>query len=252
METDDGKIKNKLVISSDGLLNKTKKKKNGEIGVYFGYEGEEIDFILPTQESLNSSNLLKQFNLSECNNKTNGVFFKIFFNQNTKKYYLQDMGAGYGTFIKIQKSFLVKKNTIINIGETYLVFFFETKNSQNSKIIEGNESNKQKINKPNFHGKELYLKIYSNIENYKFYKFGNDEKTYLIGRSDKCDIIIHDEMLSRIHCRLRYVNSNWSILDGEESSPSTNGTWEYASEPSIIKNGMIFKSNSCNFNCKYL
>ena len=59
-------------------------------------------------------------------------------------------------------------------------------------------------------------------------------------------------MLSRIHCILTYIDNNWYIRDGnEEGNDSTNGTWLYASDEIEIKEGLIFKSNSCNFLCQY-
>ena len=80
----------------------------------------------------------------------------------------------------------------------------------------------------------------------------NVEKIYQIGRSDKCDVYIRDKMLSRIHCIIFYIDNNWYIKDGNENgNESTNGTWIYANEETEIKEGMRFKSNSCNFYCKF-
>lgn len=164
------------------------------------------------------------------------IFFKIFFNINTHLYYLQDMGAGYGTFIKITDEVIIKENIIINVGETYLIFSFDKKNCSE-------EENPD----------DLYLKIYSNENEYEpiILKY-TIKPLYTLGRSEKCDVIIEDGMLSRIHCVLYYNNNVWAIRDGNENGlPSTNGTWVYASEETEIVEGMIFKSNSCNFVCKY-
>jgi hypothetical protein len=37
------------------------------------------------------------------------------------KYYLKDMGFGFGTFIKIQSETILKDNSLINIGDSYIV-----------------------------------------------------------------------------------------------------------------------------------
>ena len=42
-----------------------------------------------------------------------------------------------------------------------------------------------------------------------------------------------------------------NFKDGnEEGNESTNGTWIYALDDIEIKDGMKFKSNSCNFVCR--
>jgi hypothetical protein len=60
-------------------------------------------------------------------------------------------------------------------------------------------------------------------------------------------------MLSRIHCTIEYrENVGWIIRDGflnktkdgsMENKFSTNGTWIYAMDDTIINEGMIFKAN---------
>lgn len=38
------------------------------------------------------------------------------------KYYLRDLGHGFGTFIKILEEIKIKQNLLMNIGENYIVF----------------------------------------------------------------------------------------------------------------------------------
>jgi len=59
-------------------------------------------------------------------------------------------------------------------------------------------------------------------------------------------------MLSRVHCELSFIDNNRYIKDGNEDRvESTNGTWEYANDETEIKERMNFKSNFCNFLCKF-
>ena len=103
-----------------------------------------------------------------------------------------------------------------------------------------------------FNEDDLFLKIYSNEQEYDPIIIQSNDRSYQIGRSDKCDIYIKDRMLSRVHCILVYIDNNWYIKDGNESkNESTNGTWIFANEEIEIKDGMKFKSNSCNFICKF-
>lgn len=173
------------------------------------------------KEKNNSNNLL-----NKSLEKYKNVFFKIFYDNDKHIYYLLDLGIGYGTFFKIEEDASIKENTIVNIGESYLVFTFQNN--------------------------DLYLKIYSNEKEYNPMIIQSNDKIYQIGRSDKCEVYIKDKMLSRIHCILFYIDNNWYIKDGNESgNESTNGTWVYANEEAEIKEGMKFKSNSCNFLCKF-
>ena len=170
--------------------------------------------------------------------KNKNIFFKIYYNSANETFYLMDMGVGYGTFYKIEEETIIKENNIINIGESYLIFSF-------NKI---NEDENQEIKED-----DLFLKIYSNDGQYEQKKKKKaDDKIYKLGRSEKCDVVIKDKMLSRVHCILYYLDNNWYIKDGnEKGNESTNGTWLYALEEIEIKEGMRFKSNSCNFICNY-
>ncbi len=57
----------------------------------------------------------------EYDNRYIGRHFQISFNVESMKYYLKDLGNGFGTFIKIQSEVLLKDNSLINIGDSYLV-----------------------------------------------------------------------------------------------------------------------------------
>ena len=133
----------------------------------------------------------------------------------------------------------IKENTIINIGDTYLVFTFN---------IPVEISNEVSFN----HDNALYLQVYSGKKKYEpvIISKGN-KKIYTIGRSEINDVMIEDKMLSRVHCFVYFDNKNWVIKDGNQSGiQSTNGTWFFAYDDVEITNGMMFKSNTYNFLCK--
>lgn len=46
-------------------------------------------------------------------------------------------------------------------------------------------------------------------------------QTQTIGRSNEADIVFHDNLVSRVHCRLSWEEGKWFLEDLE----STNGTW---------------------------
>jgi hypothetical protein len=169
--------------------------------------------------------------------KIKSAFFKIFYDYDKHIYYLLDLGVGFGTFYKIEEETALKENSIVNIGESFLVFSFR---------------NKEMETEEQFNEDDLILKIYSNEQEYDPIIIQDINRVYQVGRSDKCDIYIKDRMLSRIHCIIFFNDNNWYIKDGNENkNESTNGTWMFANEETEIREGMKFKSNSCNFVCKF-
>ena len=172
----------------------------------------------------NNNNLL-------TSNDYKNAFFKIFYNIDKNTYYLIDLGVGYGTFYKIEDEAAIKENTIVNIGENYLVFSFKIADPNNNNNNSDSNNSNDEIDEEG-----LYLKIYSNEGEYEPILIQNKNRIFQIGRSEKCDIYIKDKMLSRVHCRLFYIENNWYIKDGNESeNESTNGTWVYAMKKLKLK-----------------
>jgi hypothetical protein len=211
-----------LHINNEGLENSLRNMKDGI--TYFGFikdynkdnHNSEIDYIINPKDE-------------EYDERYIGRHFKIEYYSNVNKYYIQDLGFGFGTFIKIIDELKIKDNYLVNIGETYLVFTIDENNKINIKIFSGNEK-------------------------YEPFSFNNDilEPIY-IGRDCDCIISIEDKRLSRIHCTLNYNNEYkyWFLKDGGKNGFSTNGTWLYAAEEYEIYDGMIFKTNHNLFKCKY-
>ena len=208
-----------LHINNEGLENSLRNKKDGI--TYFGFIKDynknninnEIDYIINPKDE-------------EYDERYIGRHFKIEFNVN--KYFIQDLGFGFGTFIKIINELKIKDNYLVNIGETYLVFTID----------------ENKIN----------IKIFSGNEKYEPFIFNNDIiEPIFTGRDCDCLISIEDKRLSRIHCTLNYNKENkfWFLKDGGNNNFSTNGTWLYAAEEYEIFDGMIFKTNHNLFKCKY-
>ena len=210
-----------LHINYQGLENSLRQLKDGI--TYFGFlkdynqddNNNEIDYIINPKGE-------------EYDDRYVGRHFKIEYYSNNNKYYIQDLGFGFGTFIKIIDELIIKDNYLVNIGETYLVFTIDENGKINIKIFSGNEK-------------------------YEPYSFNNDIiKSIYIGRDCDCDISIEDKRLSRIHCTLNYNKDNnyWFLKDGGDHGNSTNGTWLYATDEYEIYDGMVFKTNHNLFKCK--
>ena len=221
-----------LHIDKYGLKNSIRNEKDGI--TYFGFQSEEelntnpyIDYLLGPKDQ-------------EYDEQFIGKHFQIRFDEKSKKYYIKDLGNGFGTFIKLIKETKIKDNLLINIGETYIVFSFK------------NETEK-----------EIIIKIFTGDEQCNTYFFNSDnEKNIIIGRAPKlCNVFVEDKMLSRIHCCVNYKEEQkddgikkkgWYIRDGNmEGKKSTNDTWFYSAEETLINDGMIFKTNHNLFKCIY-
>ena len=214
-----------LHLDEFGLKNSIRNKGDGF--TYFGFQTEEslnsepyIDYLLGPKDQ-------------EYDEQFIGKHFQIRFDNDTKKYYIKDLGNGFGTFIKLINEEKIKDNLLINIGETYIVFSFNNDNEN-----------------------ELIIKLFSGEEQQSSYTFNSEnQKCIIIGRdSYLCDIIIDDKMLSRVHCCINYKEKGnekgWFIKDGNlEGKKSTNDTWFYSAEETLIYNQMIFKTNHNLFKC---
>ena len=222
----------KLHINKDHLENSLRNENDGKI--YFGFQKDlnisnekpYIDYLLSPKDN-------------DYDNKFIGIHFQIRYDENNFKYYIKDLGSGYGTFIKLVDSLKIKNNLLINIGDTFIVFSFKENDEKNENIT---------------------LKIFTGNEQTEIYEFNSEKKNIIIGRDTACDVYIEDKMLSRKHCYI-YYNKNenennseenycWYIKDGDlNGKKSTNDTWLYSLEDTLIYDQMIFKTNHNLFKC---
>ncbi len=220
----------KLHINKDHLDNSLRNGKDGKI--YFGYQKDlnilnekpYIDYLLLPKDN-------------DYDSKFIGIHFQIRYDKNNYKYYIKDLGSGYGTFIKLVESLKIKNNLLINIGDTFIVFSFKENDEKNENIT---------------------LKIFTGNEQSEIYEFNSKKKIIIIGRETSCDVHIEDKLLSRKHCYIYYNNNEnknedyycWYIKDGDlNGKKSTNDTWLYSLEDTLIYDKMIFKTNHNLFKC---
>ena len=104
----------------------------------------------------------------------------IKYDEDNFKYYIQDLGSGYGTFIKLVNPLKIVNNLLINVGDTFIVF---TLNKENENLI---------------------LKLFTGDEQSETYEYSPDKKIITIGRDKSSDIYIEDKLLSRKQCYILY------------------------------------------------
>ena len=230
----------KIEINALGMVQGSKRKEKDGI-TYFGLidennsyidttSNEDIDYIINANDFGENNNLL-------------GRHFRIRFDINKMKYFIKDLGKGFGTFKKIIEKEKIKDSYLLNIGNSYIVCTF------------GLDEYYQEGDKIEDDDNILNIKVFSEVPQTEPHFFNPKQfKRIYIGRDISCNIIIDDSLLSRIHCTLEYDDEEgWVIYDGKiddnENKKSTNGTWLYLIEEIPIENGLIFKNNKNAFEC---
>jgi hypothetical protein len=166
------------------------------------------------------------------------------------EYYLKDLGHGFGTFIKLEDWTEITNNFLLTIGENYIVFTLGLEEDMITNEHISKEEDEEYNNLMN-------IKIFSGNIRHGQLSFNPKHSPVVIGRSPDCDVIIDDSMLSRFHCTLKFIDTKWYIIDGtvdkntNEVKASTNGSWKYAFEETLITNGMTFKANHNLFICSF-
>ena len=257
---------NTYTITPSGL--KYSKRNANDGIVLFGYEKKSV--IKKQNENINTSNniysnesLQNNINTNNINNDldfTNvftlndfvfpveekdenvGLYefpnFAIFYNLLDGNYYIKDFNTGVGALMKIKKMEL-DCNTLINIGSNYLVLYINN-NTITFKIFNNSTVSERKYNDDSIN------------QNYvtKEYRINENEDSIItIGRSQKCDIIIEDIMLSKIQAFIEYNSKTkkFYLNDGDEMKESTNGTWVFILNATKITNNFMFKAEHTLF-----
>ena len=256
---------NTYVITPSGLKNS---KRNANDGiVLFGYEKKSVikkqnenintDNNIYSNESLrnnintNNNNDLDLTNVFTLNDfvfpveekeENVGLYefpnFAIFYNLLDGNYYIKDFNTGVGALMKIKRIEL-DFNTLINIGSNYLVIYINN-DIITFKIFNNSTVSDRKYNDDSI-GQNYVTKEYRVKE--------NEDSIITIGRSQKCDIIIEDMMLSKIQAYIEYNSKTkkFYLNDGDEMKESTNGTWVFILNPTKITDNFMFKAEHTLF-----
>ena len=142
--------------------------------------------------------------------------------------------------MKVINSMKIRDNMLINIGNNYLVITFGVDDSEpeeNNTIDEN-----QKI---------LSIKVFGgDLVNYSYVFNANQVNKILIGKDEKCNVVLIDELLDDVHCMIEFKNNKgWILYDGYENKNSENGTWVSLAEDTQIYDGMLIQSNQNIYLC---
>ena len=143
--------------------------------------------------------------------------------------------------MKLINEMKIKDNTLINIGNNYVVFTLGVDE------LEPEENNifsreKEKI---------LSVKVFGGeLVNYSYAFNQSQFKKIYIGNNEECNIVLDDNLLDDFHCTIEYKKEiGWVINDGYNQKHSVNGTWVSRSEETKIFEGRIIQANQNIFLC---
>jgi hypothetical protein len=152
-----------------------------------------------------------------------GQHFCLFYDVAKDCYCVKDLSVGFGIFVKVIDSLVLKDNYLLHMGDHYLL-----------------------VNVIGDVRPELKVKVFGPLCVEKVMNFSAEESGNMrvrIGRAGFCQVVLEDNLVSKIQCCVVFDGEKWIARDGDGEKPSTNGVWLYLSEAWEIKEGMVFKTN---------
>ena len=144
--------------------------------------------------------------------------------------------------MKLVKEMKIKDNTLINIGNNYIVFTLgvdELEPNEDEDIID------EEIEKV------LSVKVFrGELINYSYVFNESQINKIYIGNNESCNIALNDNLVDDIHCSIEYNKERgWILNDGYNNKKSEIGTWVSLSDETRIFEGMIIQSNQNIYEC---
>ena len=185
------------------------------------------------------------FSTGDSNNLVeSGRQFCIRFDLNENCYMIKDcsFGSGYGSFMKLVTEMKIKDNTLINIGNNYIVFTLGVDELEPNEDEDDIDEEIEKV---------LSVKVFrGELINYSYVFNESQTNKIYIGNNESCNIVLNDNLVDDIHCSIEYNKERgWIINDGYNNKKSEIGTWISLSDEKKIFEGMIIQSNQNIYEC---
>ena len=151
----------------------------------------------------------------------------------THTLWITDLGSVCGTYVKVSNDFPVElsRGQTFLIGSDICIDIEEVSSYPLSSVpSEGPEDSltPREVSQPSI--KVTIGRIPDNEESTlnrhsQLFLAEHPRQTFRIGRSNNCDIKLNDSTISRVQCRIEFMQDRWVMLDGNEGKLSVNGTW---------------------------
>lgn len=142
------------------------------------------------------------------------------------QYFLQDLGQGKGTAVRLDKPTALVDGDVLMIGDSQILV-----------AIDNQEFS------------DITLTVFKGFGAGKKCKFAFDKKVFL-GCMKSSDIVTSSDKADRVHCTIEHCKRRWVITDGNGETHSTTGTWKAVAEPCAIEDGTVFRLGNVTLNAK--
>ena len=206
-----------VVITPSGYEQSLRSERDGY--VYFGVKkrtkgsghlkGPVVnDFVIPARDK----------------EKQAGRHFQIRYDPMANAYFARDLGLGSGLFLKLDCILRLKEPCLLLLGECYILLTLISRLAA-----------EPRLRLTLYGGMSTGQVIYFDPSDYK-------ESNLYLGRDQSCAISIDDSLVSKVQTTIRY-REGWEVIDGnaENARTSTNGTWLYVQEDTLLRPNMILK-----------
>jgi hypothetical protein len=102
--------------------------------------------------------------IKDFDQKNLGRQFRVGIDPDDLKYYIKNFENGFGTYVKIQTDTIIQDNSLINIGNSYILCTLLVE--EDNIISENTSDNKIESQSQKKHSNVLNLKIYNDNSNY--------------------------------------------------------------------------------------
>lgn len=137
-----------------------------------------------------------------------GRHFMISFDVKTEAYCLQDLGLGFGCYLKLMQPLTLIDEQLIQVGKVFIVL----------KLVKTQFSLLPRLD----------IRVYGGAESSMNFSFPplKERHAITIGRLPESEVsILDDDLISKRQATLFWTTSQWLLTDGDLDQPSTNGTW---------------------------
>jgi hypothetical protein len=122
----------KLRIVNSGMLDKDKVLIIKPTGLEFSKRGSDDGYVFFGCKKKQRGTIINDFVVPlrdpELNEAHRGRHFVVYYRLDKNSYYIRDLCVGFGVFVRLDYTLILKDSMLFNIGESFLVVHFKNSN----------------------------------------------------------------------------------------------------------------------------
>jgi len=141
---------------------------------------------------------------------------QIEYNLEKSKYFVKDLGIGFGAFVRLDRSLELKDNHLLNMGESFIIVNLITeKSTAHAYNLSGRGEDEPYHTSNGAPATKLRLKLFGGPSTGEVFYFRPEDDSISspiptvvkIGRSNACDVVIEDAVLSKLQAHILYCHT---------------------------------------------